>query len=558
MTSAEGFTMLRRFFKPRDARRRDTSTEAPQVPPPRKKRWLKRAALYWKGFAGFFLSLVGVLTVVVVLIVLERRLTQHVIAIDPISVPKSYSDGGYTPAVAAQRLHSAIEDIVVHAKSSMKRQNVMNDDTPDFVVPTVGVSISSIAATLLTLAHRHNRETLSGEFFPKARRMWLTLRLEDAVIFDQPVNANDPDTAIRDAARSVLERTQPYYVAAWLWETKPPRREAAVLDEVGSIIDRLPEDDENVFWAYNLRGVVLERQRKNDLAVAAYDTAVQLNPRSPIPHYNRGNVLFDQRARGPRYLVEAVAEYRTSIALDKRYFRGYDGLGNGLAEQAQLNEDALKQQNWTLAKQRSNDLLNQAAASYETSVRLNPVFAESHYNLGLLRHRLGELDRAIVEFGLAAKFDPRDPDAHSDAGNVWREKGDLEHAIIEYRTAIRLAPKDAKHKSKDPEDPKFAYDLGLAFRDQGKFDAAITAFEKALGADRSDLDTNYYLAESFAAEVTSAAAPNVARRRLGRACSYLNAVVQTDRAYVARLLRDDINAKFGRAGGRCAAKPHRH
>jgi tetratricopeptide (TPR) repeat protein len=488
----------------------------------RAMRFFKPLALFWKGFVQFFLSFVAVLIVLLVVLVLAHKLNEKVVAIEPISVTKSLSEAGYTPLVTAQRLRDAINDIKVRAKTSMKQQHVSaKEEMPDFVVPTVGISINSVATILLKLANRANRK-ISGEFTTKNGRLWFTARLDDDVIFDQECDTQKPDAAIALAAQAVLQRIQPYDVAAWIYEKKPPEWKSLTLHEVDSIIGRLPETDENVFWAYNMRGVVLESQTKTELATAAYRTAIRIRPYEAAPHYNLGNLLFEQRKSDSRHLRDAIAEYRTAIALDKAYFRGYNGLGNALTEQ--------------------NDLVN-AAASYETSIRLNPAYADSHYNLGLLRHRLGQNDAALLQLELAAKLDPRDPDAHNDAGHVWRDKAQLERAIGEYRTAIRLAP----------DNPTFQYNLGLAFRDEGRLDAAIVAFRRALARQAIDPDTNYYLAESFTAKGTVATSTRIARTRLAAACGYLNAVRQgQNRRFLSHMLINELNAQFARVGGRCA------
>ncbi|PZR87467.1 MAG: hypothetical protein DLM68_08525, partial [Hyphomicrobiales bacterium] len=73
------------------------------------------AALIWSRLTTVALNVVGVVGVGFVAYLLWESVTQKVISIAPISVPKELVDGGYTPDVAAERLESALNNIVTVA-----------------------------------------------------------------------------------------------------------------------------------------------------------------------------------------------------------------------------------------------------------------------------------------------------------------------------------------------------------------------------------------------------------------------------------------------------------
>ena len=68
--------------------------------------------------------------------ILYQSVTQKVISIAPISVPKELADHGYTPDVAAERLQDALNDIIDRAHSVRRGPNVAGQaDLPSIVVP---------------------------------------------------------------------------------------------------------------------------------------------------------------------------------------------------------------------------------------------------------------------------------------------------------------------------------------------------------------------------------------------------------------------------------------
>jgi hypothetical protein len=121
----------------------------------------------------------AVFTVVVIALLLIQELTPGAIAIEPISVPKELAENGYAPEVAARRLRDTVNAFAVEAKASVKGPDTaLRGEVPDIVVPTVGISISSIAEAIRGFPHSSLHRRISGEFTIGDRLLWLRLRID--------------------------------------------------------------------------------------------------------------------------------------------------------------------------------------------------------------------------------------------------------------------------------------------------------------------------------------------------------------------------------------------
>jgi hypothetical protein len=76
---------------------------------------------------------------------LWESVTQKIISIAPIAVPKELADSGYTADVAAERLRDALNDIVAGAHSLRRGPNVAGQaDLPSIVVPSTTLSTETL------------------------------------------------------------------------------------------------------------------------------------------------------------------------------------------------------------------------------------------------------------------------------------------------------------------------------------------------------------------------------------------------------------------------------
>jgi superkiller protein 3 len=206
---------------------------------------------------------------------------------------------------------------------------------------------------------------------------------------------------------------------------------------------RIALNGKDVNHYYNL-GVQLYKEKKLDAAIAAYQKAIELDPKFAIAYYGLGASLYYQNK-----LDEAIAAYQKAIALDPKFANAYNGLGNALGDQKKLDE---------------------AIAAYQKAIALDPESDVAYSGLGNALSSQGKLEEAIAAYRRSIAIAPDDPTDYNGLGNTLSDQKKLDEAIAAYQKAIALDPKFAN-----------AYNgLGNTLSDQKKLDEAIAAYQKAL------------------------------------------------------------------------------
>src|SRR5262249_41644168 len=135
---------------------------------------------------------------------------------------------------------------------------VIKSEIPNIVVPTVGMSLSTVIMSVRSLWGWQRHQIISGEFFVKNQRLWLRLRLNDVSHYtsDAGVDLENPDDLLPKAAAKTFDEIQPYVSAA----TENDQQKA--LDLCKQAIAKWSKSDENVLWCYILEGdLFFQRQR---------------------------------------------------------------------------------------------------------------------------------------------------------------------------------------------------------------------------------------------------------------------------------------------------------
>ena len=84
--------------------------------------------------------------------------------------------------------------------------------------------------------------------------------------------------------------------------------------------------------------------------------------------------------------------------------------------------------------------VDQAMASLQWAVYINPSLAESRINLGNIYLRKDRIDDAIAEYQAAVRINPDDSKVHNNLGNAYQRREWFNDAVAEYTNAIRLDP----------------------------------------------------------------------------------------------------------------------
>ena len=163
------------------------------------------------------------------------------------------------------------------------------------------------------------------------------------------------------------------------------------------------------------RALLWAEKGEIDLAIADYDTAIKIDPRSPIAHNNRGNLH-----RLKKDIDKAIADFTEAINLDPDYAGAYNNRGI----------------TW-----RFKDI-DKSIADYTEAIKLDPTSALAYNNRGNAYREKKDLDRAIADFSESIKLQPRYTHAIVNRGMARRSKNLFKEAIDDYKEALRIDPKN--------------------------------------------------------------------------------------------------------------------
>ena len=518
----------------------------------------RRLSLIVTGLFGLGLRLSGAGVGIIFVILLGLEVTRHQVEIQPIAMPKPLAEAGYSPEVAARRLRDALDRLADAAATAGGRALAisMHGEAPEIVVPTVGVSLSTVATYLQRFLGYSPRTAITGEFTLSDPGVRLLLRLDGQVIFRSSAPTDHIDDIWLKAADAVMREISPYRAALALYDSDPDE----AIRFASSIIRRYPPGDENVAWARLIRGarhidfmqysaaekefreVLLHAEGtslasssmpfsapasytepahfylgtallglgKTEAAHEEFRRAVVLDPSDPGAHHQLGMTLMTLRRQR-----EAAAEFDVVQRLFYDIFAGstdirghglvsaptHISFGNALSQQ-QRNANALEQFRWAAALDPENDY--------------------AHRSLCDAHSAASRLDEALSECRLAVKYAPKRVENHLSLAAVLLEQHDLEGAGQTGQDALRLAPKSpfvhemlgrifqaaddhekavAEYREAArlaPEVANFHTELGNAFYGGKKFADATEAYRQAVKLSPEDAMLHGNLAGALA------------------------------------------------------------
>jgi serine/threonine-protein kinase len=288
-------------------------------------------------------------------------------------------------------------------------------------------------------------------------------------------------------AVKLLRRTQAQYPADfWVNEilgqalqmVTPPQTDEAVRFLTAAVALRPASPG-----AYlNLGGVLCDRKKDYDGAIACFRRAIALEPKYAAAHGSLGVAL---RRKG--LLDEAIACCRKAIKLDAKHANAHFTLGNALADKGQLDDaiscfqKALKldSKNAQVYPSLSKALYDRgqvgaAIACLNKAIEIDPKSANAYNGLGaILCDSQRDYDAAIAYFRKAIALDPSDAEALCNLGHALDLKGHANEAIACFQKAMPL----------DPKNVQIPLNLGVALRHKGRLDEAIACFQKAIALD---------------------------------------------------------------------------
>jgi tetratricopeptide (TPR) repeat protein len=301
-------------------------------------------------------------------------------------------------------------------------------------------------------------------------------------------------------------------------------QEAGQLEQAERFCRQVIAEQPRHFPSRHLLGLICAQRGNHEDAILELNIALEIDPKAPFAHYNRGIVLQTLKR-----FTDALASYDAAIALKPDYAEAFCNRGNILAELKRLDESlasfdraiALKTRYAQALANRGTvlerlDRLEEARIGLQSAIALEPHFAQAHYNLANILRRRGELDQAVAHYERALAIMPDLAEAHSNLGVAFSDAGKFDEAVARYERALAILPDfaeahfnlaNALRKQSKLDDavahyeralalmPEFAAaycNLGVALKEQGKLAAAVAQFEHALRVkvDYADAHSN--------------------------------------------------------------------
>jgi predicted O-linked N-acetylglucosamine transferase (SPINDLY family) len=182
-------------------------------------------------------------------------------------------------------------------------------------------------------------------------------------------------------------------------------------------------------------------------------------------------------------LTEAVAEYRSILALHPGQWDSLDALGSIALKTGDFESAIhlysemiqLKRDHAPAYYRRANALnalgrWDGALADYDRAVKIDPRYAHAFCNRGAVLERLHRWQEALVSYDRALALEPQDALANFNRASVLKELKRFDDAVASYGRAIALRPDYAD-----------AYiNRGNVLRELGLFEAAVESYDAAL------------------------------------------------------------------------------
>ncbi len=172
----------------------------------------------------------------------------------------------------------------------------------------------------------------------------------------------------------------------------------------------------NNYLAYYNLGTFYYNEGRYDLAIAAYNDAIKINPRYADAYSSRGSTYV--KAKGAYDL--AILDYNKAVEISPKYAVGYYNRGNAYAK--------------------GKGRYDLAISDYSKAIELNPGYAAAYNNRGNAYAIRGEFDLAVSDYSKVIEMNPRDVEAYLNKANACESAGRLKEAVEAYKALIKYAP----------------------------------------------------------------------------------------------------------------------
>jgi tetratricopeptide (TPR) repeat protein len=237
---------------------------------------------------------------------------------------------------------------------------------------------------------------------------------------------------------------------------------------------RLEPDDA----AYGNRGALREIKQEYELALADFDEAIHLDPKSANAYYNRGYARFMMNQ-----FDEAIVDFDQAVQLDPQFVRAYNNRGFCRFKKEEYEramddfDEALRldpSDSWALANRgrvwMAKHAYDNALRDFEHALRLDPNSALAHKNRGLTRLAMKQYAEALTDFDEALRLTPRDARLYNHRALAWEGTAEYDKALSDFTESLRLHSADSEVLA----------NRGDAWHARGEYRAALGDYSEAI------------------------------------------------------------------------------
>ncbi len=202
-----------------------------------------------------------------------------------------------------------------------------------------------------------------------------------------------------------------------------------------------------VAFAYNFRGLAYAEEGRNNLALADYNTAIELEKKFVEAFINRA-ILYTGMSEYSRALID----FNHAQSINPRFADIYYNRGLLYLKTGQLDA---------------------AIADFTETIRIEPEMADAYNNRGLALHLKGDYKKAFADLNRALKINPQLAEAYFNRGIIYNTSGQYINAISDFTTTLDIKPQFAE---------AYLY-RGVSFAFLGRYNDAIGDFQQVISID---------------------------------------------------------------------------
>ncbi len=471
-----------------------------QTPKP-KKQALAATLATVEQTSKLFLGILAILAFVLLAITLVLSIWRAPVVIEPVTIPKSMNDLGYTDEVVATRLHDVLQNIKRPAETegASGRPPLRIEPSSrqiDIAAPGTGASLATLANMARSLMGRPQTR-VSGEMVCpndpcKPKDYKLRIRLIGSAETPITLKAKGDATFesyFEGAGESVMKELDPYALvhflardrlkdaedlALWMRERSHVDR-ARAANRIGVRHYNEGEYDHAIKWLRqaveggdgypeahaHLATVYLVG--KNDYSAAAreFEKAAETGDNSPESYVAWGDALA-----GMKNYEAAFLKYQNALALRPGFLEAYIAWG-----------DVLYDHEGAKPSERRTSALEAAKAKYGEALTIEPNNTDALISIADIQFEQGEISGAMKKYEKVTEVDPNSSLAYLKWGDALANNGDMEAATKKYATAANIRLSDS---------PLY-YERGASLR--SRLQSAARRLDKNSGSSQTP-DTN--------------------------------------------------------------------